>query len=86
AQQAEAAIAVPVFDSPEAPGSGGERRRRLLGWTVTTFAVAPLLDAVAARPRDAAVVSDGATVLGGLAEVGGARPAVGGRLAGAVPV
>lgn len=83
---AEAAIAAPVYDSADAPGSTGERRRRLLGWTVTTFAVAPLLDAVSARPRDAALVTDGGTALGVLAEDGDARRAAGGRLAVAVPV
>lgn len=62
---AEAAIAAPVYDSADAPGSTGERRRRLLGWTVTTFAVAPLLDAVSARPRDAALVTDGGTAAPG---------------------
>ncbi|TKR23844.1 EAL domain-containing protein [Cellulomonas hominis] len=84
--QAEAAIAVPVFDSADPPAGTGERRTRLLGWTVTTFAVAPLLDAVSARPHDAALVTDGATVLGVLAEDGAARAAPGGRLAVAVPL
>lgn len=69
-RQYEAALAVPVYDTAGMPGGTAERRRRLVGWTVTTFRVSPLLDAVAARPRDAAVVRDGSTVLGPLA----ARP------------
>jgi diguanylate cyclase (GGDEF)-like protein len=86
ADRAEAAIVVPVYDAADAPGSTAERRRRLLGWTVTTFAVPPLLDAVSARPRDPALVSDGGTVLGVLAEDRDVRAAAGGRLSVAVPV
>ncbi|WP_454050145.1 bifunctional diguanylate cyclase/phosphodiesterase [Cellulomonas sp. Marseille-Q8402] len=68
----EVVVAVPVYDGTRAPEDRGERQRRLLGWTLTTFRVAPLLDAVVTRPRDATVVRDGGAVLGTLAGEEGA--------------
>ncbi len=62
----EAAVVAPVYDGTAAPTGVAERARRLLGWTVVTFRVEPLLDQVATRPEGAAVVRDGATVLGAL--------------------
>lgn len=62
----EVAVAVPVFDAGRVPEGEAERHRRLLGWSVATFRVAPLLDAVVTRPADATVVRDRGTVLGTL--------------------
>ncbi|MFF1530340.1 EAL domain-containing protein [Cellulomonas sp. NPDC058312] len=64
----EAAVVAPVYDAPAPPDDVAARQRLLLGWTVVTFRVAPLLDQVPTRPRDAIVVRDGATVLGELAD------------------
>ncbi|GIG35833.1 bifunctional diguanylate cyclase/phosphodiesterase [Cellulomonas pakistanensis] len=72
---AEAALAVPVYDGVPPPEDDGERRRRLVGWTVTTFPVGPLLDAVTTGTGPAAVVHDGGAALGVLvpdAAAGGA--------------
>ncbi|MBU5421050.1 EAL domain-containing protein [Cellulomonas hominis] len=63
----EAALVAPVYDGPTAPDDRRERQRRLLGWTVTTFQVAPLLDLVATRPPEPTLVLDGGTSLGVLA-------------------
>jgi diguanylate cyclase (GGDEF)-like protein/PAS domain S-box-containing protein len=60
----EAAVAVPVYDGPVAPTSPAERQRRLLGWTLTTLRVGPMLDHVTTRPRDATLVLDDGTPLG----------------------
>jgi diguanylate cyclase (GGDEF)-like protein len=68
----EAAVAVPVYDGPASPGSPAERQRRLLGWTLTTFRVGPMLDHVTTRPLDATLVLDDGTPLGVLAR----QPAV----------
>jgi diguanylate cyclase (GGDEF)-like protein len=65
----EVAVAVPVFDGSGLPAGAGGRHGHLLGWTLTTFRVAPLLDGVATRPGDLTVVRDGGAVLGTL--VGG---------------
>lgn len=64
ADEMEVAVAAPVYDGADAPGTRAERERRLLGWTVTTFRVAPLLDLVGTPPQDRTLVTDGGTLLG----------------------
>lgn len=87
-ESSEVALAVPVYDDVAPPGDMAERRRRLLGWTVTTFPVAPLLDAVTTGTGPAAAVRDGGTALGALAPDAETRDAgtPGAGLAVEVPV
>lgn len=72
AEEMEVAAAAPVFDGTDPPSSREERERRLLGWTVTTFRVAPLLDLAGPPSQDRTIVLDGGTLLGVLP--GGPEP------------
>jgi len=64
AEDLEVAAAAPVYDGTDPPRTRVGRERRLLGWTVTTFRVAPLLDLVGTPPRDRTLVLDEGTLLG----------------------
>jgi diguanylate cyclase (GGDEF)-like protein len=60
----EAALVAPVYDRADPPTSRAERQQRLVGWTVVTFRVAPLLDRVPALPATPVLVEDDGVVLG----------------------
>lgn len=64
AEEMEVAVVAPVFDSVVTPRTRAARGLRLLGWTLTTFRVSPLLDLVGTRPLDRTLVLDAGTLLG----------------------
>jgi diguanylate cyclase (GGDEF)-like protein len=64
AEEMEVAVVAPVFDSVETPRTWAARGLRLLGWTLTTFRVSPMLDLVGTPPLDRTLLLDSGALLG----------------------
>ncbi|HEY0187641.1 MAG TPA: EAL domain-containing protein [Cellulomonas sp.] len=60
----EAALVAPVYDSTDAPATTVDRRARIVGWTVTTFRIAPLLAGIESPTAHATLVQDADAALG----------------------